>query len=156
MRATLIRERSCGKTPESGCWPEVRHIKDVDNKPQVLYWLRLGAGTPCCSTCISISSGNRIRRNCKRLKITTCMLQLGQITNSKTQKDQQPSCHFRGSPASAVSWAWFLHMLPPRGWQTTRPPLSPEPWTCPCPHPFKEPACRHPRRYPPPPWTESD
>ena len=34
--------------------------------------------------------------------------------------------------------------------QTTGPPLSPEPWTCPCPHPLKEPACRCPRCYPPP------
>ena len=42
-----------------------------------------------------LSSSNRIQRNCMGLKITVCMVQLGQILDpNDTKRPKKPNCHF--------------------------------------------------------------
>ena len=68
-------------------------------------------------------------------------------TNYKQQDTKRPTTQL---PLPRFpSKCSVLGMIPAHGatkgmGQTTGPLLSPEPWTCPYPHPFKEPACRHP------------
>ena len=88
---------------------------------------RLGPGTHCCSTCTwkSISGGNKIQRNYKRLNITACMGSWGKLWTIRYKKTRKPNCHFwrprnksKVSGAKAGSCTCPLHSTPQRGGQT--------------------------------------
>ena len=98
----------------------------------------LGPGTLYCRACIwtNISLRNRIQRNSKGLKITTCMRGWGKLWQQDTKR---PNCHFWG----ARSESRVLHMIPAQG--TTKavgrppePPIQSNAPICPYAHPTEE------------------
>ena len=101
-------------------------------------WDRLGPGTLCFSACTwtHVSSGNRIQRSYKGLKITACMRSWGKFW-TRYKKTKNPTAASEEPGAKAGYSACPLHSTPPKGWADhLRPPSSPSLWTRPYPHPI--------------------
>ena len=101
-------------------------------------WDRLGTGTLCCSACTwtNVSSSNKIQRNYKGLKITVCMCSWGKFWTSY-KETKKPNCHFwRARKKSRVLRMPPAHNTTKGVGKTPKPPLWPDPWTHPYPHPI--------------------
>lgn len=79
----------------------------------ILCWVGTRPGTLCCGacTCTNMSPSSKIQRNCKRLKITVCVGNWGELwtIRYKTASSEEPG-------AKAEYWCPCpLHTPPPKG-----------------------------------------
>ena len=89
-----------------------------------------GTGSPAWQAdCLPTELPGKPQRNCTGLKMTPCMLQLGQIMDNMIQKDQKPNCHSCGAipgyweqqqgsvraPAHNTAKGWADHLSHPPG-----------------------------------------
>ena len=105
------------------------------------WWDRLGPGTLCCNACtwINISSSNKIQRNNKGLKITTCMYSGGKLWMKRYQRTKKHNCHFWRARSKSRVLCMPLALTTTIGvGKTPKPPLQPKPWTHPYSHPIQE------------------
>ena len=111
--------------------------------PQMETGWDLGPGTLCCSACtwINVSSSNKIQRNYKELKITACSW--GQLWTTRYKKTKNPTATSEEPGAKAGGQEKSRVLLMPPAHNTTKgvgrppkPPLRPDPWTHPYPHPI--------------------
>ena len=88
--------------------------------------------------CLPTELPGKPPKNYQGLKITACVLQLGQIMNSMIQKDQKPNCHsWRAKPGYWEQKQGSMH--PPshntakRVGKPPKAPLQADPWSHPYP-----------------------
>lgn len=84
----------------------------------------LGSGTLCCNGCpwTNVFPNNKIPRNYRWLKITTCMGSWGKIWTIKYKKTKKPNCHFGRAESKTecqeqkqVLWC-LQYSAPQKGW----------------------------------------
>ena len=108
----------------------------------------LGPGTLCCNACTwtNISWSYKIQRNYKGLKITVCMHSWGKFCTKRYKKrPKSPSATSeepRAKAGKGVGNKSRVLRMPPAHTTTKgvgkspKPPLRPDPWTHPYPHPI--------------------
>jgi len=92
-----------------------------------------------------VSSSNKMQRNCMGLQITVCMCRWYKFWTQKIQRDQKPNCQTKNPTATSEEpWAKTVLHKPPAHTttygvdKTPKPPLWPDGWTHPYPHPTQE------------------
>ena len=106
-----------------------------------------GTWDPLLSACTwtNVFLSNKVWRKIYRTKNSYLHAQLGQIVDKKIQKDPKPSCpSWRARSKSRVPPRHPAHSSTKGVGRPHKPCLQLEPWTCPYPHPYREPA-RSPR-----------
>lgn len=106
-------------------------------------WDRLGPSALCWDTLLQCSHMDKRllqqkniekkKKKLQRIKNNCMHRQLGQIMNSKTEKDQKTNYCFWGSGSNNSFCAWSLHMAPPGAGWTTSATLLAQPLDCPHP-----------------------
>ena len=96
-------------------------------------------GPFCCSACTwtHVSSGNKIQRNYKRLKITACMRSWGKLWITRYEKTKKPTATSKESGAKQGTAPVPCTQHHQGVSRSPKPRLRPHPWTCPYPHPIQ-------------------